>query len=84
VTKPTLQGQDDKGKNIWQDVKTQVPNRDLKVMVEAYKTREPQTRETKPRESAREKLDALVKDTAAKVAADKPKAKTKSRKGPEL
>jgi len=33
-------------------------------------------------ESAREKLDALVKDTAAKVSIDKPKAKTK--KGPEL
>ena len=29
-------------------------------------------------------LDALVKDTAAKVAVDKPKAKTKSKKGPEL
>jgi hypothetical protein len=36
VTKPTLQGQDDKGKNIWQDVKTQVPNTELKAMVEAY------------------------------------------------
>ena len=33
VTKPTLQGQDDKGKNIWQDVKTRVPNRDLKAKV---------------------------------------------------
>ncbi len=37
-----------------------------------------------PKESAREKLDALVKDTASKVAVDKPKAKTKSKKGPEL
>ena len=37
-----------------------------------------------PRESAMEKLDALVKDTAAKVAVDKPKAKTKTKKGPEL
>ena len=36
------------------------------------------------RETAREKLDALVKDTAAKVSIDKPKAKTKSKKGPEL
>ena len=35
VTKPTLQGQDDKGKNIWQDVKTQVPNTELKAMVTA-------------------------------------------------
>ena len=76
--------QDDKGKNIWQDVKTQVPNRDLKTMVEAYKTKAPQEKSAQPRESAREKLDALVKDTAAKVSIDKPKAKTKSKKGPEL
>ena len=84
VTKPTLQGQDDKGKNIWQDVKTQIPNRDLKAMVESYKTREPQEKAGHHRESAMDKLDALVKDTAVKVAADKPKAKTKSKKGPEL
>ena len=84
VTKPTLQGQDDKGKNIWQDVKTQVPNTELKAMVEAYKTRAPQEKSAQPKESAREKLDALVKDTASKVAVDKPKAKTKSKKGPEL
>ena len=84
VTKHTLQGQDDKGKNIWQDVKTQVPKTELKAMVEAYKTRAPQTKETQPRESAREKLDALVKDTAAKVSPEKPKAKAKSKKGPEL
>ena len=36
VTKPTLQGQDAAGKNIWQDVKTQVPNTELKAMVESY------------------------------------------------
>ena len=53
-------------------------------MVESYKTRAPESKESQPRESAREKLDALVKDTASKVAADKPKAKTKSKKGPEL
>ena len=84
VTKPTLQGQDDKGKNIWKDVKTQVPNTELKAMVESYKTRTPQEKPAQPRESAREKLDALVKDTASKVSVDKPKAKTKSKKGPEL
>lgn len=82
VTKPTLQGQDDKGKNIWQDVKTQVPNRTLKEMVEAYKTREPQAKEAQHRASARDQLNALVKDTAAKVSPEKPrKAITK---GPEL
>lgn len=53
-------------------------------MVEAYKTRVPQEKAARPRESAREKLDALVKDTAAKVSPEKPKAKTKSKKGPEL
>jgi len=53
-------------------------------MVESYKTRAPQAKESQPRESAREKLDALVKDTAAKVAVDKPKAKNKSKKGTEL
>ncbi len=84
VTKPTLQGQDDKVKNIWQDVKTQVPNTELKAMVESYKTRAPQSKEVQHRASARNELNALVKDTAAKVAADKPKAKTKTKNGPEL
>ena len=83
VTKPVLKGQDEQGKNIWEDVKTKVPNKELKGMVEAYKTRDPQTREAQPRESAREKLDALVKDTAAKLTPEKtPKAKSK--KAPEL
>ena len=83
VTKPVLKGQDEQGKNIWEDVKTKVPNKELKGMVEAYKTRDPQAREVQPRESAREKLDALVKDTASKLSPEKaPKAK--SRKAPEL
>ena len=78
VTKPVLKGQDEQGKNIWEDVKTKVPNKELKGMVEAYKTRDLQTREAQPRESAREKLDALVKDTAAKLTPEKtPKAKAK-------
>ena len=87
VTKPTLKGQDDKGRNIWDNVKTNVSNRELKSMVEAYKTRTPQAREPKtaaPRESAREKLDALVKDTSEKLSPDKPtKTKSKAKKGPE-
>ena len=70
-------------------MKTNVPNRELKSMVEAYKTRAPQAREPKtdsPRESAREKLDALVKDTADKLSPDKqPKNRGKTKaKGPEL
>lgn len=47
-------------------------------MVEAYKTRPPQ-------ESAREKMDALLKDTAAKLSPEKtPKAKAKAKKVQEL
>ena len=89
VTKPTLKGQDDKGRNIWDNVKTNVPNRELKSMVEAYKTRTPQAREPKtdaPRESAREKLDSLVKDTADKLSPDnQPKVRGKTKtKTPEL
>ena len=58
-------------------------------MVEAYKTRAPQAREPKaapPRESAREKLDSLVKDTSEKSRPEnKPKAKGKTKdKGLEL
>ena len=86
VTKPVLVGQDEAGKNVWEDQKTKVPNRELKGMVEAYKARTPQAKEAQPRESTREKLDALVKDTADKLSADKPpkaRAKTKA-KGPEL
>ena len=84
VTKPTLQGQDAAGKNIWQDVKTQVPNTELKAMVESYKTRASQEKAVEHRESARDKLDALAKETATKVSPEKAKAKSKSKKGPEL
>ena len=85
VTKPILKGQDEQGKNIWEDQKTKVPNRELKGMVEAYKAKAPQSKAAEPRESAREKLDALVKDTAAKLSPEKnQKAKSKSQKGPEL
>ena len=86
VSKPVLKGQDEQGKNIWEDVKTKVSNRELKEMVEAYKTRTPREKAAEPRESAREKLDALVKDTADKLSPDKkPKAKAKAKtEGPEL
>ena len=51
-------------------------------MVEAYKTRSPQKRETGSRESSREKLDSLTKETAAKLSPEGRKAKPKDR-GPE-
>ena len=85
VTKPVLVGQDEAGKNIWESQKTHVPNKELKAIVEAYKTKAPQEKASEPRESAREKLDALVKETAAKLTPEKQtKSKSKSKKGPEL
>ena len=71
-------------KNIWENKKTQVPNRELKTMVESYRAKTPQEKAPESRESAIKKLDALVKDTAAKVSGDKSKAKAKAKKGPEL
>ncbi len=55
VSRPFLAGQDETGRNIWEREKRTVPNRELKEMVEFYKTRgrgerssAPQGRETSP------------------------------------
>ena len=79
VTKPVKTGQDENGKNIWNDVKIQMPNKELKERVEVYKTKSPQGRESETKESAREKLDKLAKDTADKLSVDKPKTKPKAK-----
>ena len=70
------------GEIVWENRKESVPNAELKEMVEAYKTRSPQKREAGSRESAREKLDSLAKETAAKLSPEGRKAKPKDR-GPE-
>ena len=69
VTKPVLKGQDKQGKNIWEDQKTKVPNRELKARVEAYKSRD--------RESARGKLEQLTAQVAEKLSpnTDRPRAR---------
>ena len=77
VSKPTLQGYDDKGRNLWQEEKSQIPNRELKELVEFYKTKIPQmmeTEEPKPRGSACEELDKLAKDMKGKSMGNKMKA----------
>lgn len=68
VTKPVAVGEQD-GKRIWEDQKTAVPNRQLKSMVEAYKSR--------GRESALGKLEQLTAQVADKLSApsDRPKAR---------
>ena len=70
------------GEIVWENRKESVPNAELKEMVETYKTRSPQKREAGSRESARQKLDSLAKETAAKLSPEGRKAKPKNR-GPE-
>lgn len=86
VSKPALRGQDENGKNIWQDEKIKVLNCDLKTMVEAYKTRSSEITGDQISSSIKENLDALAKAASAKQEPEKkPKAKVKSKaKGPEL
>ena len=81
VTKPVLKGQDEEGKNIWEDVKLEVSNVELKSMVEAYKTKDPQVKdqEKEPKESTREKLDELSKETKEKPKPEKKKSKAKTK-----
>ncbi|MCD8216577.1 MAG: hypothetical protein LUD01_00760 [Clostridiales bacterium] len=40
VSRPVLTGQDENGKNIWENETRMVPNTELKAMMEAYKTRD--------------------------------------------
>lgn len=78
VTKPEhIEGFD--GEVIWENRKISVPNAELKAMVEAYKTRNPQRGEGETRESAREKLDSLVKETAAKLSPEQKFSKPRNR-----
>ena len=81
VTKPERTDGID-GEIIWENRKESIPNAELKEMVEAYKTRNPKAREAGSRESAREKLDSLAKETAAKLCPEGRKAKPRDF-GPE-
>lgn len=85
VSKPTVIGEKD-GKKEWQDVKTKVPNRELKEMVEFYKTRS-QERESsgekapEARHSVKKQLEKSRED--AKEQDKKPPAKAKAQKKSE-
>ena len=76
-------GQDEAGKNVWEDKKTQIPNKELKAMVESYKARSPQEKETQSKESAVAALGKLTKDPESKRSVEKPRSKAKE-KSPEL
>ena len=81
VTKPERAVNDD-GEKVWVNRQYTVRNADLKAMVEDYKTRNPQRREAGNRESARQKLDALVKETADSLSPERKFAKARGN-GPE-
>ena len=53
VTKLVLKGQDENGKNIWEDQRTKGPNQKLKSMVEAYKTRQRKSRSSNAKRQPR-------------------------------
>ena len=85
VSRPFLAGQDEKGRNIWDSKKRTVSNRELKEMVEVYKSR---GRDERP--SAQEGRKTSVKEALAddKKEADrangtKAKAPKKQKKEPE-
>ena len=85
VSRPFLAGQDEKGRNIWDSKKRTVSNRELKEMVEFYKSR---GRDERP--SAQEGRKTSVKEALAddKKEADrangtKAKAPKKQKKEPE-
>ena len=60
VSKPFLAGQDENGRNIWKREMRSVPNRELKEMVEYYKTRGRDERASAPkgREASHENAGA--------------------------
>ena len=85
VSRPFLAGQDEKGRNIWDSKKRTVSNRELKEMVEFYKSR---GRDERP--SAQEGRKTSVKEALSddKKEADrangtKAKAPKKQKKEPE-
>ena len=78
VSRPFLAGKDENGKNIWDSRKRTVPNRELKEMVEFYKTR---GRDERP--SAQEGRKASVKETLADDKKEADRANTTKAKAPK-
>ena len=99
VSRPFPDGTDDKGRKIWKTEKREVSNRELKEMVEYYKTQSKEDRDPAPadRQAQKEEPEAeaegdrqdgklSVKDqlAAGKKEASKIKAHKKTNTEPEL
>ena len=81
VVKHVAKGADEQGKTIWENEKNKVSNKDLKAMVEAYKTNDKsqdKAQETKTKDSLLDKIEkkALQADEQKK-APKKTKSKSK-------
>lgn len=74
IKKPTLVGQNEEGKNIYDDVKTKVPNKELKKMVESYKERS----SLKDKMEQKKEQVAENKSSHQQELASKPKSKETS------
>lgn len=70
-------GEDEAGKPLWETTKTQVPNKELKEMVEHYKTKE----RTSLKDKLAEKKEEIAKNEkkAPEKAAEKTKASKKAK-----
>ena len=82
VTKNIAKGVDENGKTIWENEKTKVPNRELKSMVEAYKTRDKaqeNTQEEAAKPSLKDKIEKKAKEASEKEAKAPKKTKSKAK-----
>ncbi len=86
VMKSVARGVDEQGKTIWENEKTKVPNKELKAMVEAYKTRDKSqdkaqdTSQDKSQENAHETKKTSLQDKIEKKAQQ---AKEQEKKAPK-
>ncbi len=71
---------DGTGKTVWNDEKRELPNTELKALVEAYKTKAPRE---ETRKSVRETIDEMMQKNGGRLVPAKPEHERK-RKGPEL
>ena len=80
VTKNIAKGVDENGKTIWENEKTKVSNKELKSMVEAYKTRD-KAQENNQEEAAKHSLKDKIEKKAKEASEKETKApkKTKSK-----
>jgi len=74
IRKDHCVGEDENGKKLWETEKTTVPNKQLKSMVEFYKTKGREHEKTGQEEKPRESLKGRLSEKKAEVAQQKHEA----------